>query len=415
MNFKKRFSTILLASLFIINLLQTINVFATTSTGPIETVNPTTQMIYKTIFANGKYYIVGGDQSDGKKAFISSSADFITWQDVNVIANASDGTSSLDLDTLFDIKYANGVFIAVGAASSIGANMARSTDGINWTAIRNPSPNYFNSVEYSSVASIWIAGGLNGQVFTSADNGVTWATRTTANSEDIGSVIYANGKFLAVGWAGSAQSSVNGIAWTNIVSPMNEYLRSVSFLNGKYIAVGWLGGVYESSNGTVWAPKSLGLTGTYDFYQTIYADNKYVVIGCKIEGAIEKSVAITSSDFTSWSEIIIDNGPISFLTSVIYNDNKFRMTNMAGRVHSTTISINGDILPNGQPRCYFNVEASTTSNKNIGQGLDVYKALLTKVDSSAGNKSLLRIIALLTQIGTYDTYKPYLLSGSNKL
>jgi len=432
MDFKRKISILSLVSMLIINSLQTIKVSATTIVGPIETIRPsTTNDINKIIFANGRYYIVGGGGNE--KSYISSSLDFVTWEDVANIADVSDENSSSDLDSLKDIKYANGVFIAVGSSkhpnsngnknTDGGVSMARSTDGINWTGIRDPRLGWLNSVEYSTALNLWVATGwdadLNGFIFTSSDNGVSWTKRTSATNKQIFSVIYAIDRFVAVGLDGSIQVSGDGISWVLVNTTITETLVSINSPNGKLVALGLLGGVYESSDGWNWFEKDLGLVKDYKFSQIIYENNQYIIVGGGINGKKE-AVAIVSSNFYDWEKVTIDEGSDDLLTSVIYNDDKFRMTSRKMKVHSTTFTTE---VPPSSPFLFssneaitpLEIQSATSGNKNIGQAFSVYKTILNEVDSTKGNKSLNRIIEFLSYIGDYNTYKPLLSSWGNKL
>ena len=423
MNFKKRFSTILLALMLVVNSLPVINVSATTIAGPIEVVNSASPSS-KMIFANGRYYSVGTGP------FINSSTDNVTWDttcngDLN---DASDGTPASDLVYLSDIKYANGVFIATGGSAGAGIAMARSTDGVNWTSIKIAEVSVLSSIEYSTALNLWVVGGYDDVYndpffYTSSDNGITWTKRNPANSNYITSIIYTNSKFIAVQTNGfsmtvNLQTSVNGIAWTNVTTSIVDSFNSVNYVNGKFVALNFAKGMYESADGVNWTTKNLGLVGTYNLGKITYDNNQYVIVGSKTVSGVEKAIALVSSDFATWDEIIIENGPFSRITSVLYYNGKFRMTNINGKIYSTTFapSVPLTTLTQDNPVIIpLNVESATSGGKNIGQAVAVYKALLTKVDGTTSNKALQRLTSLTAQIGSCDTYKPSLSVGSNSL
>jgi len=425
MNFKKRVSTILLALMLVVNSLPAINVSAATIAGPIEVVNSASPSS-KIIFANGRYYSVGTGP------YINSSTDNITWDttcdgDIN---DATDGTPAYDLAYLSDIKYANGVFIATGGSNGLGIAMARSTDGVSWTSIKIPEVSWLTSIEYSSTLNRWVANGYDNNYYNdnffyiSNDNGITWTKGTSNNTSFVQHMVYANNKFVAVTSAPFAstatfQTSVNGINWTDSPTTITNSFINVNYINGKFVALGLNNqAVYESVDGITWTIKNLGLVGTYRFLKTISANGQYLIVGDKTISGVQKAMALVSSDFTNWEEVLLDNGPNSAITSVIFNNGKFRMGNINGKVYSTTFIASVPIvtLTQDNPAIIpLNVESATSGSKNIGQAVFVYKALLAKVDGTTSNKSLQRLISLVTQIGSYDTYKPSLSSGSNSL
>jgi len=158
--------------------------------------------------------------------------------------------------------------------------------------------------------------------------------------------------------------------------------------------------------------------GTYNLGKITYDNNQYVIVGSKTVSGVEKAIALVSSDFATWDEIIIENGPFSRITSVLYYNGKFRMTNINGKIYSTTFapSVPLTTLTQDNPVIIpLNVESATSGGKNIGQAVAVYKALLTKVDGTTSNKALQRLTSLTAQIGSCDTYKPSLSVGSNSL
>lgn len=75
---------------------------------------------------------------------------------------------------------------------------------------------------------LFVAGGLNGSIITSA-NGVDWAAQESGTTGEISVVKYVNGRFFALG--SETLVSENGADWTTLPSTS---LRDITFAEGKY-------------------------------------------------------------------------------------------------------------------------------------------------------------------------------------
>src|SRR5688572_27601348 len=65
-------------------------------------------------------------------------------------------------------------------------------------------------------------------------------------------LIFANGKYWAVGANGRMQHSTNGIDWTAYNTPATGHLTSIAYGNGRYVAVGYQMMIMSSLNGLDW-------------------------------------------------------------------------------------------------------------------------------------------------------------------
>jgi hypothetical protein len=72
--------------------------------------------------------------------------------------------------TLRDIKFANGIFVAVGETGRIQT----SPDGVTWTVRTSGTTEQLNGIAFKNSATQWVVVGENNTVVVSNDNGVTW-------------------------------------------------------------------------------------------------------------------------------------------------------------------------------------------------------------------------------------------------
>ena len=74
----------------------------------------------------------------------------------------------------------------------------------------------------------FVGGTASGFVLTSAD-GTNWTLRETAATNPILDVIYANSKFVAVGYYGIILTSSDGTSWDNRTSGTSNRLNGVTY------------------------------------------------------------------------------------------------------------------------------------------------------------------------------------------
>jgi len=77
-------------------------------------------------------------------------------------------------ETLNDVHYANGIYVAVGDVGAGNAVIKTSSDGYTWTSRNSTVAQKLNGVNYNSDDGVWIVVGDNNVILQSTDNGVTW-------------------------------------------------------------------------------------------------------------------------------------------------------------------------------------------------------------------------------------------------
>lgn len=176
----------------------------------------------------------------------------------------------------YDLTYANGLFVAVGSSSGSGAynsNVYTSPDGLTWTwrdvDTATGTARLLYSITYG--AGLFVVVGDSGFIATSPD-AITWTARTSAHgSNPIKQVIYAGGRFVAVGGSAttnSIQTSPDGITWTarTGVQNISGGYASVAYdsTNAQYVmTTGYAangtapnGGIQTSPDGITWTART---------------------------------------------------------------------------------------------------------------------------------------------------------------
>ena len=132
-----------------------------------------------------------------------------------------------------------------------------SPDAINWTLRHTENTNTLGyrieNIVYGN--GIWVAQELQGRVFYSSNNGVTWNSMYPGGN--ILDITYADGSFLLVGY-NLAKKSTNGSTWTNITLPVSDVTwNGCSYHNGLYFIFQNNSSVYLTSPDlTTWTQRT---------------------------------------------------------------------------------------------------------------------------------------------------------------
>ena len=173
---------------------------------------------------------------------------------------------------------------------------------------------------------------------TSSVNGLSWNT-----PEQIGyldewwNIVYANGKFVAVGGSntGYITTSINGSNWTTPFEPGAGGFRglyAVAYGNGKFVAVGENTNFTISTDGTNWTtPKTISY---YDTLHSItFGNGKFVAVG-NTNGA---GIITTSSDGITWTSVQKIGSNTWY--SITYENGKFIVVGANGYIVTSSDGI----------------------------------------------------------------------------
>ena len=140
--------------------------------------------------------------------------------------------------------------------------LAGPLDNWHW---RNPLPNGNPQAGPQTLRSIvfasgkFVAVGDAGVVSISVDS-TNWSQGATATTNNLRGLVYAGGKFVAVGDGGTVETSTDATNWVTQNSGTMNSLAAIAYGNGKFVAVG-INAVIVSSNTVNWAPAISGLSG----------------------------------------------------------------------------------------------------------------------------------------------------------
>jgi hypothetical protein len=247
---------------------------------------------------------------------ISSAADFFQWSSVSSLNNTSSFKTGMSSDGSVIIvgKQYDGVYLSTNsgtlfskvssipngayavaisadgnkmfAANRGNANVYYSVDrGVSWT---NNSTAVGSSNNYASCmsgdGSVWMVGMYSGSVYTSTNNGVSWATDSNLGTQTWWScfINYDGTKRAVLPFAGALRVSTNsGQSWTNSSTTVSDAYCVGASNDFSNIIIGSRSGnnLYRSING--------GSTFTYAFSA---AANVY---GCSVSFDGSRQVAVS--------------------------------------------------------------------------------------------------------------------------
>jgi hypothetical protein len=136
-------------------------------------------------------------------------------------------SSAIDMD-VWGVAYseAQDLFVAVGAGTVAGRNVAWSSDGgLSWNSVPSPSPfdgGAGNSVAYSCFHDRWVVVGNGATRIAVSPDGMVWqniASSFFTSGADV--EVNSLGVFLAIGTGSQSAVSIDGLSWSpNAQNPL---------------------------------------------------------------------------------------------------------------------------------------------------------------------------------------------------
>jgi len=188
----------------------------------------TSRRFWATTFAAGVFVIVG-------EYIYSSTDNGATWVETGLGVTEE----ALD-DYIYDIKYGNGMFLAVAEGSldditwPYGGKVYKSLDGITWTKAFIKEGGGFMTIAYGD--GLFALTEYTGKVLISAD-GVNWKEELCPTQGYPKPFIRANGRFMGPIGQDELLISIDGVTWKTLPVKTME-IDSVVEGNGKILALG---------------------------------------------------------------------------------------------------------------------------------------------------------------------------------
>lgn len=308
------------------------------------------------------HYVVASG-IDGESGRLRHSYDGVTW-------GVGDFILLVESNYMNSLAYGEDHMVGVG----IGSYTVDSLDGINWTTTNLGSTQHWYDIAHGEYhnQSPWqpyfVAVGFNGNVMYTTDFGQNWTNGTSGvterlygvafgyttqslstfvtvgetgailysltagstwiqqsaggTSNDLFSVYYGNGRFIAAGEAGTMLYSLNGAAWNPITSNTTRDIYKVKYgiLNNSpiWVAVGKEGRILTADAlGNNWVEQTQD--SSYHWTDVAIGDDKIVVVGYRNDGSgIQGGKMIYSTDGNTWNTSQVLPGRENYLWAVTY-------------------------------------------------------------------------------------------------
>lgn len=229
-----------------------------------------------------------------------------------------------------------------------------STDGLSWTSASVGQRGGFDSIAAGNGRLVvtghnrWTIPGETASVFTSAD-GTAWTARPfsqtsslTRTGDRLRSLVFAEGRFLAVGSAGLVAESTDGVTWTDVLANPRGQLHDITYGGGTWVAVGqrWLNDgnrkalVLSSTDGLNWTERETQVVGSW-FNGVAYGNNRFVAVGHYGQAAV-------SFNGEDWIRVTTDG---AWLFALKFFKGAFVATGVDGAVRRSTDGINWTNVP----------------------------------------------------------------------
>ena len=238
--------------------------------------------LHASAFGNGLYVAVGAAGT------ITTSPDGITW---------TSRTSGIITD-LRNLAFNNGTFVASG----FGGVILSSTDGATWT--RRTSGTTLNLYGAGVIKGAFVVTGDTGTVLTSTD-AVTWSPASIENrTSNIFGAVGAEGEGLLFGRAGEVYTATTATTYKRANQGTSDAHFAVVYAGGKFVAVGQsidplarnavLPPVVSSPDGVTWTRANAN-TAFGNLQDVVYSQSRYVAVG-------DTGRIFTSPDATTWTQ-----------------------------------------------------------------------------------------------------------------
>jgi hypothetical protein len=283
------------------------------------------------------FIAIGYDQTLGLFS-VASTANGVTWSSASSLSTTSNpNLASLVPNGTF--KVGSTYYSLVGPGGST-KYLASTTNWSTFSYSTSTAGLNVNGVGYNGTGVV--VGSTALAIKSSANLGTTWSTASSVSGVSIRTAAYGAGTWVAVGQ--SANTGGGAVAYTNattdgsgtwtaattqMTSPSTSYdARHVIYAGGKFVAVGGFTGTatsYTSTNGTTWTSNTIAGSVSSGGLQSVAYDgvSKYVAVGDTSGGTPN---LIYSSDGNTWAlataPAILTTNAVSF-NSVTYANGYF--------------------------------------------------------------------------------------------
>ena len=172
-------------------------------------------------------------------------------------AAASDaGSACASLSQCTGVGSSNTVLVRV-----TNGRLQTPVDSTHWTDCSLAVRTFFRGITHDHGLFVAVGGSYFDEpgVIVTSPNGIVWTRRSSGTKNNLYSVAFGNGRFIAVGDSGAVCTSEDGIVWKAQRSGTGALLAAVAAGNNRFVAGGESGAILTSTNGVNWSRGNIGL------------------------------------------------------------------------------------------------------------------------------------------------------------
>lgn len=177
------------------------------------------------------------------------------------------------------IAYGAGKFVATPYAYADDTSKLKySVDGVSWTSINTPVETDWYDIIYAGGKFVAIGKTNSTQIYSAiSTDGVNWTIGNLPTGGTPYSVAYGNGRYVMVGSNTVSAYSTDGLNWTRVLLPSNCQAMKVAFGNGMFVAPNPNGYVCAySTDGSSW---TMGDIVAGEFSRIVFGNGRFVSVG----------------------------------------------------------------------------------------------------------------------------------------
>jgi len=198
------------------------------------------------------------------------------------------GTPSFGTNTIEDVTFGGGKFVAVGYGGKIGF----SSDGDTWTQAATPSFGTTSIAKVISCNEIYMAMSASVPKTATSPDGNIW-TQQIHEVGDVSTLRDDGSRFIAMGTRDFFHTT-DGVTWTTLSDVLPSYMLALQYGNSMYFAIQGENACY-SSDMSDWTAVETGITGSSVMWYK-YGNGFHVAI-FNVSGVYKVYYSI---DFESW-------------------------------------------------------------------------------------------------------------------
>ena len=181
----------------------------------------------------------------------------------------------------------------------------------------------------------FVAVGSKGLVAISSD-GTDWFPFSANSTKNFYSVAFGGSTFVGTGTSGLVATSSDGMTWQIQDPGSSAHLYHVSYNNGQFMAVSDGGVILSSPTGVTWTPHNTESTNKWR--ASAYGNGAYVVVGYRSGDSFSYTRSAASSTLSDWD--VRDTGELFYLTGLTFGAGKFLACGYAGTLQSSVDGVN---------------------------------------------------------------------------